>query len=134
MRDNILIAMLFLGCAFSLGVMAAGGLLPSSVMWIIAGGAVLVAVAVVFVAGLLGVVYLFKRHETPRQAAPWHTCRPYPDRPTWTPVDHQGAGYRIDHRPVDHHVDPWPTLGPAEDPRRELPTPERSMIRWTRNR
>lgn len=121
MKENIIIVLIFIACAFSSGVMVAGGLLPPGALYAVIGGAVLIAVMALFVGAVLGVVWLFKRAERPTPADPFRDYRPMGDRPTWTPVDHQGTGYRIDHRPAEQF---------PEDPRRELPTPERDLIRW----
>ena len=121
MKENILIVLIFIAVAFSSGVMVAGGLLPPGALYAVIGGVVLVSIMALFVGAVLGVVWLFKRAERPQHPAPYREYRPFPDRPTWTPVDHQGAGHRIEHRPVEQY---------PEDPRRELPTPTRRAIRW----
>ena len=121
MKENILILSILIACAFSAGAMVAGGLLPDGALYAAIGGVVLVSIMALFVGAVLGVVWLFKRAERPTPADPFRDYRPMGDRPTWTPVDHQGTGYRIDHRPVEQF---------PEDPRREIPTPTRRAIQW----
>ncbi len=128
-KESAMISIIFIACAFSAGAMVSGALLPAAAIYAVIGGVVLIAIMALFVGAVLGVVWLFKRAERPQQADPYRDYRPMEDRPPWTPLEHQGPGYRIDHRPVDRHVDPWPTLEPRED-RRELPTPARREIPW----
>jgi hypothetical protein len=131
---------------------------------VVGGGLLCIVILTVAFAGVLIVRAMSgyrddSKHPPAQQGDAWRSypgCQERPHRPSmpvtptyrpgelpYRPAVHQGAVYPVHqeqmppgrmHRPIDHHVDPWPTLEPAEDPRRELPTPERSMIRWTRNR
>ncbi len=88
--------------------MVAGGLLPATVWYWLIGGAVLVAVMALFIGGLLGVVWLFKRAEKPQEHPdPWREYRPIGDRLSGGridgPVIHFSGhhGQQIDHQPKE---------------------------------
>lgn len=106
MKENILILSVFIACAFSGGVMVAGGLLPATVWYWLIGGAVLVAVMALFIGGLLGVVWLFKRSDKPLEHPdPWREYRPIGDRGTEGGSGRPmvffvgGSNRQIDHQP-----------------------------------
>jgi hypothetical protein len=81
MKENILILSIFIACAFSGGVMVAGGLLPATVWYWLIGGGVLVAVMALFIGGLLGVVWLTRpRRQQQEHVDPWREYRPTTDR------------------------------------------------------
>lgn len=58
-----MLVLIFIACAFSAGVMVAGGLLPEGAFYWAIGGVVLVALALIFVAGLLGTVCLLNKRQ-----------------------------------------------------------------------
>jgi len=122
MKENILICLIFLACAFSAGVMVAGGLLPATVLYTVIGGVVLVSTMALFVGGLIAVVWLFKRTERPQHPEPLPTYRSHPDRLPVGQSDRPGIDYTVDLGSIGD--------GYLRRDRREIETPTRRAISW----
>lgn len=57
---------ILIACAFAAGAMVTGGLLPTGALYAVIVGVALVIIMALFAGTILGVVWLFKRHERPQ--------------------------------------------------------------------